>query len=107
MARCRVSPRCVYQRDPGVVGTYTASTVLDEGWRADDGDGLWLNLGRVDGAAAIWVNGEFVGSQVDNERRWDVTDHLRTGTNTFEVKVRTTLRNAVTTYSQNSTVTQP
>ena len=89
------------------VGTYTASTVLDEGWRADEDDGLWLNLGRVDGTATISVNGEPVGTQVDNERRWDVTDHLRTGTNTFEVKVRTTLRNAVTKYNQNSPVTQP
>ena len=48
-------------RESGV-GTYTASTVLDDGWRADEGDGLWLNLGRVDGTAAIWVNGQFVGS---------------------------------------------
>jgi hypothetical protein len=89
------------------VGTYTASTVLDEGWRADEDDGMWLNLGRVDGTATISFNGELVGTQVDNERRWDVTDHLRTGTNTIEVKVRTTLRNAVTKYNQNSTVTQP
>ena len=88
------------------VGTYTASTVLDEGWRADAGDGVWLNLGQVDGTADISVNGQRVGTQVDDERRWDVTSFLRTGTNTVEVKVRSTLRNAVTTYNRNSTVTQ-
>jgi len=63
--------------------------------------------GRSGGTARISVNGELVGTQVDDERRWDVTDHLRTGTNTFEVDVRTTLRNAVTRYNRNSTVTQP
>jgi Glycosyl hydrolase 2 galactose-binding domain-like len=89
------------------VGTYTASTVLDEGWRTDEGDGLWLNLGRIDGTADISVNGEFVGTQIDDKRRWDVTDHLHTGTNTIEVKVRTTLRNAVTKYNHSTTVTQP
>jgi hypothetical protein len=67
---------------------------------------VWLNLGQIDGTADISVNGQRVGTQVDDERRWDVTSHLRTGTNTVEVKVRSTLRNAVTTYNRNSPVTQ-
>jgi hypothetical protein len=80
--------------------------VLDEGWRADAGGGMWLNLGQIDGTAEISVDGQRVGTLVDDELRWDVTNQLRTGTNTVEVNVRSTLRNAVTTYNRNSTATR-
>jgi hypothetical protein len=89
------------------VGTYTASTTLPEGWNADPADGAWLDLGRVDGTADLSVNGQYVGTQINSGRRWDVTPYLQAGLNTVEVKVRTTLRNAVTTYLRASTDTQP
>ena len=50
---------------------------------------------------------EIVDNDSGQRAALDVTDHLRTGTNTFEVKVRTTLRNAVTKYNQNSPSLSP
>jgi alpha-L-rhamnosidase len=89
------------------VGTYTAGTTLAKGWRPESADGMWLDIGHVDGTADIAVNGHDVGTQINSDRRWDITPYLHTGANSVEIKVRTTLRNAVTAYNKNSTVTQP
>ena len=52
-------------------------------------------------------NGTVVGSQIMDQAGWDIADLLRPGKNTLSIKVRTTLRNAVSTYNKKSTPSQP
>jgi hypothetical protein len=89
------------------VGTYTSTTTLPDSWNANHSGGMWLQLGAVDGTADISVNNQSVGTQIDSGQRWDITPYLHAGVNTVQIAVRTTLRNAVTTYNAKSTVTQP
>lgn len=86
-------------------GTYTANTVLPEGWKASQG--VLLDLGHVDGTADIAVNGQPVGTQITDGRQWDIARWLHPGTNTVQITVRATLRNAVSKYNQKSTASQP
>lgn len=88
------------------VGTYTGTIDVPADWLAD-GAGVEVALGRVDGTAEVRVNGEGVGEQVVSGGSFDISDALRRGENTVEVVVRTTLRNAVTTYNEQSTKSQP
>ncbi|WP_240522007.1 glycosyl hydrolase [Amycolatopsis vastitatis] len=87
------------------VGTYTANTVLPDGWR--NAGGVQLDLGHVDGTADISVNGQLVGNQITDGRQWDIGRWLHPGTNTVQITVRTTLRNAVSKYNKKSTASQP
>jgi hypothetical protein len=87
------------------IGTYTATTTLPDGWRASGG--VRLDLGHVDGTADISVNGQVVGTQVTDGRQWDIGRWLYPGTNTVQVAVRTTVRNAVSKYNKRSTASQP
>jgi hypothetical protein len=89
------------------VGTYTATTTLPADWTPDAAHGMLLNLGTVDGTASITVNGTAVGSQVTDQHDWDIANLLHAGKNTVSVEVRTTLRNAVSTYNKRSTASQP
>lgn len=89
------------------VGTYTATTTLPADWTPDAAHGMVLNLGTVNGTASITVNGRSVGSQVTDGRDWDIASLLHAGKNTVSIEVRTTLRNAVSTYNKRSTASQP
>ncbi|MEV0070893.1 glycosyl hydrolase [Amycolatopsis sp. NPDC050768] len=89
------------------VGTYTANTILPDGWHANAAEGVQLNLGHVDGTADITVNGQLVGTQITDGRQWDITRWLHPGTNTVQIAVHTTLRNAVSKYNKKSTASQP
>ena len=89
------------------VGTYATTTTLPAGWAPDAAHGMLLNLGSVDGTASITVNGTLVGSQVTDQHDWDIANLLHAGKNTVSVEVRTTLRNAVSTYNKRSTASQP
>ncbi|MFI5610199.1 glycosyl hydrolase [Amycolatopsis sp. NPDC051903] len=89
------------------VGTYTANTTLPDGWHANAAEGVQLDIGHVDGTADISVNGRFVGTQLTDGRHWDITPWLHPGTNSVQITVRTTLRNAVSQYTKKSTASQP
>jgi hypothetical protein len=89
------------------VGTYTATTTLPANWTPDAAHGMLLNLGTVNGTASITVNGSPVGSQVTDGHDWDIARLLHAGKNTVSIEVRTTLRNAVSTYNGRSTASQP
>ncbi|MEV6846751.1 glycosyl hydrolase [Actinoplanes sp. NPDC051411] len=89
------------------VGTYTATTTLPDGWTPDAAHGMLLNLGTVDGTAKVTVNGTVAGSQVTDGQQWDITRLLHAGKNTVNVEVRTTLRNAVSTYNKKAVASQP
>jgi hypothetical protein len=57
---------------------------------APDG-ALWLDLGRVRGAAEVWVNGRSAGVRIWSPYRFDVSELLQAGENTLEVLVLNTL----------------
>lgn len=51
-----------------------------------DGE-IWLDLGRVEVAAELWVNGRRVGARLWPPYRFELSDHLRFGTNVLKVRV--------------------
>ncbi|MFC8125603.1 glycosyl hydrolase [Streptomyces sp. NPDC057302] len=86
------------------VGTYTGTLTVPGTWLGS-GQGVQLNLGTVEGAAEIRLNGDLVGTQITSDVTWDVTEQLKAGANEVRVVVRTTLRNAVTHYKKTSSRT--
>ncbi|HEX2032871.1 MAG TPA: hypothetical protein VHS99_01680, partial [Chloroflexota bacterium] len=51
----------------------------------------WLDLGRVRGTAEVLLNGRAVGTRVWSPYRFELTEFLRPGTNTIEVRIFNTL----------------
>jgi len=86
-------------------GTYTGTMNLPADWQGS-GKGVELDLGRVEGTARIYVNGEYVGTQINEDTPFDVGSFLEVGANAIKVEVRTTLRNAVTALKGTSARTQ-
>lgn len=80
--------------DVSGVGTYTATITLDDGWERTQGANL--DLGAAVDTARLTVNGHDLGL-VDPQdlRHVDVGPYLRVGANTIEVRVASTLLNAV------------
>jgi len=77
--------------DPGVrhfSGTATYSRPLDipAGWMGRD-KRVVLDLGRVEVVAEVWLNGRKAGLVWKEPYRLDVTDAVRPGANTLEVRV--------------------
>lgn len=75
------------------IGTYTTRVDLPETWRRHDG--AYLDLGDVLDSASVWVNGEPVVVNQSDRGRIDLGHRLQPGENTIEVRVATTLFNAV------------
>lgn len=74
------------------VGTYTATFELPEGYR--QGQGAYVHMGHVRDAFGIRVNGQdVVVNQASGDA--DITDVLVEGENTIEVRVATSMLNAV------------
>lgn len=86
-------------------GTYTGTLNVPADW-VGSGKGVELNLGRVDGTARIYINDKFVGTEILDDAPVDVSPYLQAGSNAIKVEVRTTLRNAVTTYRATAARTQ-
>jgi hypothetical protein len=57
---------------------------------------VWLNLGRVEQAAALSLNGQEVGERVWRPYRFEISGYLRQGSNQLEVVVRNGLANFLT-----------
>ena len=77
------------------IGTYTTSFTLPGSWVA--GDGAYLDLGDVVDTARVTINGESVLVNQGDKSRIDLGSRLTPGVNTLEVRVATTLFNAVKT----------
>ncbi len=88
------------------VGTYAGTVSVPAAWLGA-GRGVQINLGRVDGTTELSINGHRVGAQIVPDVTWDITPYVQEGANRIEVVVRTTMRNAVTTYNRTSTRTDP
>lgn len=72
------------------VGTYTATFHMDKGW--EQGAGAYLNLGTVNFGYKLKINGtEVNANQIDTVV--DIGPYVKTGNNTVEVEVATTLNN--------------
>jgi hypothetical protein len=77
--------------DPGVkyfsgTGTYTKTIQVPDNW-FKEGEQLWLDLGTVKNLAEVLINGKSLGIVWKKPFRVDITDALKTGENTFEIKV--------------------
>lgn len=81
-------------QDVSGTGVYTTTVELPAGWSG--GHGAWLDLGAVVDTAVVTVNGTRI-APVDPQdtARIDISGALRPGANTIEVRVASTLFNAV------------
>jgi len=75
------------------VGRYTTTVTLPSTWAASDG--AYLALGDVLDSATVTVNGTGVPVNQADRGRIDLGRTLKAGENTIEVKVATTMFNAV------------
>jgi hypothetical protein len=76
-------------------GTYSTSFTLPDSWVATDG--AYLDLGDVVDTARVTINGDSVLVNQGDKSRIDLGPRLKPGANTLEVRVATTLFNAVKT----------
>lgn len=77
--------------DPGVkyfsgTGTYTKTISAPESW-FENNNKLWLDLGSVRNIAEVTVNGKYLGIVWKKPFRLNVTDVLKPGENSLEIKV--------------------
>ncbi len=77
------------------IGTYRTSFTLPDNWVATDG--AYLDLGDVVDTARVTINGDSVLVNQGDKSRIDLGSRLKSGTNQLEVRVATTLFNAVKT----------
>ncbi len=68
------------------IGTYLKTITADKSWFAKDAK-LWLDLGDVKNLAEVIVNGKSLGIVWKKPFRVDVTNALKPGENTLQVKV--------------------
>jgi hypothetical protein len=79
--------------DVSGIGTYTATVDLGAAWTG--GHRAYLRLGAATDTVAVRVNGRAVPVNQADRGRIDLGDRLRKGENTVEVRVASTLQNAV------------
>lgn len=75
------------------VGTYSTTITLDKGW--EDGAGAYMDLGEIEDTFNVYVNGEVLPVVDANDTVIDIGKYVHSGENTIEVKVATTIYNAV------------
>ncbi|MCL6734635.1 glycoside hydrolase family 2 TIM barrel-domain containing protein [Streptomyces neyagawaensis] len=70
------------------IGQYRRRFTLPKNWTAD-GRRTFLHFEGVKSAHYVWINGELVGYHEDSydPAEYDITDHLRPGTNQIAVEV--------------------
>jgi hypothetical protein len=79
-------------RDSSGIGTYTTQVTLPSSW-VSGGRGAYLELGQVEGGVQVRVNGRRVTPASVPTPRIDVGPFLRSGVNSIEVELTTTLKN--------------
>lgn len=84
-------------QDVSGIGTYKATFEVDQGWQ--EGSGAYLDLGTITDTYELLINGQTIPvNQIDT--LVDIGPYLNSGTNTIEVKVASTLLNAVLAVNQ-------
>lgn len=79
--------------DVSGVGYYSTTFTLPEGFTADNG--AYLDLGKLESSARVIVNGTDAGDVNLDRARIDVSELLKDGENTLEIRISTTLTNRV------------
>jgi hypothetical protein len=77
--------------DPGVkyfsgTGTYTRTIKAEENW-LNSGNRIWIDLGEVKDLAEVVINGQIAGIVWKTPFRLEITNLLKSGNNTLEIKV--------------------
>jgi len=77
--------------DPGIkyfsgIGTYTNKINVPAEW-LNDGKQIWLDLGSVKNLAETFINGKSLGIAWKTPFRVNITEALKEGENTLEIKV--------------------
>jgi hypothetical protein len=92
----------------GSSGTGTYTTTIDVGAdRVGSDRGSYLELGRVEGAVQVYVNGRRVTPAVIAPRRIDLADHLELGKNELKIVLATTLKNRLTALARQGQFSLP
>ncbi|WP_373212759.1 glycosyl hydrolase [Ruminococcus sp. 5_1_39BFAA] len=78
-------------------GTYTTSFTLPEDWNSEELGAVFAADSFSYGTAALWVNGQEVLVDMDSAEA-DISDYVQGGENTIEVRVTSSLRNAMRSY---------
>jgi hypothetical protein len=86
-------------------GTYTTTIALPSGW-VGRGRGTYLDLGTVDGAMQVFVDGRPAAPDVVPDRRFDVSGLLHPGANELKVVVTTTLKNRLVAQCRSGDLSQ-
>jgi hypothetical protein len=76
------------------IGVYTQTVELDQ---PEPGTKTWLDLGQVLVAAEVLVNGDDAGVRVARPFKFDISNLIREGENTIEVRVANTIAPHYTT----------
>jgi hypothetical protein len=61
----------------------------------------WLNLGKAYGVSELWMNDVNVGVKWFGRRIFDISKHLRNGTNNLEIRIVTTMGNYLKSLTDN------
>ena len=77
--------------NPGVkyfsgTAVYVNTIISEEEWLNNDSE-IWIDLGEVKNLAEVIINGNSLGIVWKNPFRVEITDALKTGENTLEIKV--------------------
>lgn len=80
--------------DASGVGRYSATVTVPRDWLAKD-RGVMIDVGDVEGAMQLRVNGRRVTAQTTPGGRWSIGALLRPGHNRITVRLATTLRNRI------------
>ncbi|PSK85017.1 alpha-L-rhamnosidase-like protein [Murinocardiopsis flavida] len=83
-------------RDVSGIGRYTAHVELGADW-ARNGNRARLDLGAVSDSVRVRINGELLPPVDPHRPVAEATAYLRTGHNTVEIEIATTLRNRLRT----------
>ncbi|MDO4649622.1 MAG: hypothetical protein Q4B26_13310 [Eubacteriales bacterium] len=75
---------------------YTATFTVPEDWDSENGRMEFEAESFCDGTAAVWINGEKVSVNMDRGTA-DIGAYVKTGENTIEVRVTSSLLNVMKT----------
>jgi len=85
------------------LNTFAGTVHYRTTFRSEESQPLVLDLGKVHGVAEVSLNGQSLGDTWWGRRRYDISDAVRSGDNTLDVKVTTVLYNYVQSMTENAT----
>ncbi|MDR2139731.1 MAG: glycoside hydrolase family 2, partial [Tannerella sp.] len=83
---------------------FTGTAIYRKNFRVEDAGTAILNLGKVYGISEVRVNGRDCGVTWYGNRLYDLSDRLKSGDNTLEIHVITTMGNCMKTFTGNKAI---